>query len=67
MAYEFEGYWKDVWYHQQPLGGQHGPSWARRPAFNIYGSAGRKIYARNYAMPSGFIAKGLRDLRQLRR
>ena len=28
------------------------------PEFNIYGSNGRKIYARNYAMPSAFIAKG---------
>lgn len=28
------------------------------PQFNIYGSNGRKIYARNYAMPSAFIAKG---------
>ena len=28
------------------------------PEFNIYGTNGRKIYARNYAMPSAFIAKG---------
>ena len=28
------------------------------PEFNIYGSKGRKIYARNYAMPSAFIARG---------
>ena len=28
------------------------------PEFNIYGSRGRKIYARNYAMPSAFISKG---------
>ena len=57
MAYEFEGYWKDVgtinslWEANMDLLGE-------TPAFNIYGSAGRKIYARNYAMPSGFIAKG---------
>lgn len=29
-----------------------------KPEFNIYGTGGRKIYARNYAMPSAFIAKG---------
>ena len=26
------------------------------PAFNIYGEKGKRIYARNYAMPSSFIA-----------
>ncbi len=56
-AYEFEGYWKDVgtinslWEANMDLLGDP-------PAFNIYGSNGRKIYARNNAMPSGFIAKG---------
>ena len=56
-AYEFQGYWKDVgtinslWEANMDLLGDE-------PAFNIYGSNGRKIYARNYAMPSAFIAKG---------
>jgi len=56
-AYEFEGYWKDVgtiaslWEANMDLLGDE-------PQFNIYGSKGRKIYARNYAMPSAFIAKG---------
>ena len=27
------------------------------PAFNIIGEKGQRIYARNYAMPSSFIAK----------
>ena len=56
-AYEFDGYWKDVgtiaslWEANMDLLGD-------APQFNIYGSNGRKIYARNYAMPSAFIAKG---------
>lgn len=57
FAYEFGGYWKDVgtiaslWEANMDLLGDE-------PQFNIYGSNGRKIYARNYAMPSAFIAKG---------
>ena len=57
FAYEFDGYWKDVgtinslWEANMDLLGE-------KPEFNIYGSKGRKIYARNYAMPSAFIAKG---------
>ena len=57
FAYEFEGYWKDVgtinslWEANMDLLGDE-------PEFNIYGTGGRKIYARNYAMPSAFIAKG---------
>ena len=56
-AYEFDGYWKDVgtiaslWEANMDLLGDE-------PQFNIYGTNGRKIYARNYAMPSAFIAKG---------
>ena len=56
-AYYFSGYWKDVgtinslWEANMDLLGDE-------PQFNIYGSKGRKIYARNYAMPSAFIAKG---------
>ena len=57
MAYNFDGYWKDVgtiaslWEANMDLLGDE-------PQFNIYGTNGRKIYARNYAMPSAFIAKG---------
>jgi len=57
FAYEFDGYWKDVgtiaslWEANMDLLGDE-------PQFNIYGSNGRKIYARNYAMPSAFVAKG---------
>ena len=57
FAYEFQGYWKDVgtiaslWEANMDLLGEE-------PQFNIYGTNGRKIYARNYAMPSAFIAKG---------
>ena len=57
MAYNFDGYWKDVgtinslWEANMDLLGDN-------PEFNIYGTNGRKIYARNYAMPSAFIAKG---------
>ena len=56
-AYEFQGYWKDVgtinslWEANMDLLGDE-------PEFNIYGTNGRKIYARNYAMPSALIAKG---------
>ena len=55
-AYRFEGYWKDVgtisslWEANMDLLGKH-------PAFDIYGAAGHKIYARNQAMPSSYIAK----------
>ncbi len=57
FAYEFAGYWKDVgtinslWEANMDLLGEE-------PGFNIYGSDGRRIYARNSAMPSSFIAKG---------
>ena len=56
FAYRFEGYWKDVgtisslWEANMDLLGKH-------PAFDIYGTAGHKIYARNQAMPSSYIAK----------
>ena len=55
-AYRFEGYWKDVgtisslWEANMDLLGKH-------PAFDIYGAAGHKIYARNQAMPSSFISR----------
>ncbi len=53
-AYRFEGYWKDVgtidslWEANMDLLG-------RKPNFNIYGTAGHKIYARNTAVPASFI------------
>ena len=56
FAYEFQGYWKDVgtinslWEANMELLGED-------PEFNIYGEKGKRIYARNYAMPSTFIAK----------
>ena len=55
-AYRLEGYWKDVgtisslWEANMDLLGKH-------PAFDIYGAAGHKIYARNQAMPSSYIAR----------
>ncbi len=56
FAYDFEGYWKDVgtinslWEANMELLGEN-------PEFNIYGEKGKRIYARNYAMPSTFISK----------
>ena len=56
VAYNFEGYWKDVgtisslWEANMDLLGKH-------PAFDIYGTVGHKIYARNQAMPSSFISR----------
>ena len=55
-AYEFQGYWKDVgtinslWEANMELLGTE-------PAFNLYGEKGKRIYARNYAMPSSIIAR----------
>lgn len=55
FAYGFEGYWKDV--------GTIGSLWeanmdllGKEPAFNLYDDKGKRIYARNYAMPSSFVA-----------
>jgi glucose-1-phosphate adenylyltransferase len=56
FAYEFQGYWKDVgtinslWEANMELLGEE-------PEFNIYGEPGKRIYARNYAMPSTFMSK----------
>ncbi len=53
-AYRFDGYWKDVgtidslWEANMDLLGKN-------PNFNIYGTAGHKIYARNTAVPASFI------------
>ena len=55
-AYEFQGYWKDVgtinslWEANMELLGE-------KPEFDIYGEPGKRIYARNYAMPSTFMSK----------
>ena len=57
MAYNFEGYWKDVgtidslWEANMDLLG-------KEPAFNIHGDERFKIYARNNALPSSYIDAG---------
>ena len=54
MAYNFDGYWKDVgtidslWEANMDLLG-------KEPAFNIRGDERSKIYARNNALPSSYI------------
>ena len=54
MAYNFDGYWKDVgtidslWEANMELLGKN-------PAFNIRGDERTKIYARNSALPSSYI------------
>ena len=54
MAYNFEGYWKDVgtidslWEANMELLGKN-------PEFNIRGDERSKIYARNSALPSSYI------------
>jgi len=54
MAYNFDGYWKDVgtidslWEANMELLG-------KEPEFNIRGDENSKIYARNNAMPSSYI------------
>ena len=54
MAYNFDGYWKDVgtidslWEANMELLGKD-------PEFNIRGDERRKIYARNNALPSSYI------------
>ena len=54
MAYNFDGYWKDVgtidslWEANMELLG-------KEPEFNIRGDERTKIYARNSAMPSSYI------------
>ena len=55
FAYEFKGYWKDVgtinslWEANMELLGKH-------PSFDIYSEKAKRIYARNYAMPSSYIS-----------
>ncbi len=59
MAYRFDGYWKDVgtidslWQANMDLLG-------KEPEFELSSSDGKKIYARNTAMPSSFIANTAR-------
>jgi len=54
MAYNFDGYWKDVgtidslWEANMELLGKN-------PDFNIHGDEHNKIYARNNALPSSYI------------
>ncbi len=57
MAYNFDGYWKDVgtidslWEANMELLG-------KQPEFDIRGSEKEKIYARNSALPSSYIDVG---------
>ena len=60
-AYEFNGYWKDVgtinslWEANMELLGT-------KPAFDLNDANGKRIYARNYAMPSSFIARESKNI-----
>ncbi len=55
FAYAFDGYWKDVgtidslWEANMDLLGA-------KPLFTLYDDRVKRIYARNYAMPSSFVA-----------
>ena len=61
MAYNFDGYWKDVgtidslWEANMDLLGKD-------PAFNIRGDERSKIYARNSALPSSYIDEGAKTV-----
>ena len=61
MAYNFDGYWKDVgtidslWEANMELLG-------KAPEFNIRGDERSKIYARNNALPSSFIAENAKTV-----
>ena len=61
MAYNFDGYWKDVgtidslWEANMELLGKN-------PAFNIRGDERSKIYARNSALPSSYIDENARTV-----
>ena len=63
-AYAFQGYWKDVgtinslWEANMELLGVE-------PEFNLEGELGQRIFARNYAMPSTFIAKEAKNVDSL--
>ncbi len=61
MAYNFDGYWKDVgtidslWEANMELLG-------KEPEFNIRGDERSKIYARNDALPSSYIDAGAKTV-----
>ena len=61
MAYNFDGYWKDVgtidslWEANMELLGKD-------PEFNIRGDERSKIYARNNALPSSYIDEGAKTV-----
>ena len=61
MAYNFDGYWKDVgtidslWEANMELLG-------KEPEFNIRGDERSKIYARNSALPSSYIDEGAKTV-----
>ncbi|MBQ9842636.1 MAG: glucose-1-phosphate adenylyltransferase [Oscillospiraceae bacterium] len=61
MAYNFDGYWKDVgtidslWEANMELLG-------KEPEFNIRGDENTKIYARNSALPSSYIDDGAKTV-----
>ena len=61
MAYNFDGYWKDVgtidslWEANMELLGKD-------PAFNIRGDERSKIYARNNALPSSYIDENAKTI-----
>ncbi len=61
MAYNFDGYWKDVgtidslWEANMELLGKN-------PEFDIRGSEKQKIYARNSALPSSYIDAGAKTV-----
>ena len=61
MAYNFDGYWKDVgtidslWEANMELLGKN-------PEFNIRGDERSKIYARNNALPSSYIDGGAKTV-----
>ena len=54
MAYDFEGYWKDVGTISS-LWEANMENLALNPAFNLYGDGTAQIYARNYALPASYI------------
>jgi len=61
MAYNFDGYWKDVgtidslWEANMELLGKN-------PEFNIRGDERTKIYARNSALPSSYVDAGAKTV-----
>lgn len=64
FAYQFQGYWKDVgtinslWEANMELLGTN-------PEFDLSMEKGGRIYARNYALPSSYIAKSSQNIDSL--